>query len=69
VNAHKSPCEQVKEEREMHASTVAFCQKRNLRYIPIYDIVDGAPTKSEITTRNGEISKYYMNIGSIQKLE
>jgi len=53
----------------MHASIVAFCQKRYLRYIPIYDIVDGAPTKPEITTRNREISKYYMNIGSIQKLE
>lgn len=53
----------------MHAPTVAFWQKRYLRYIPIYDIVDGVPMKPEITTRKGEISKYYMNILSIQKLE
>jgi hypothetical protein len=27
VNAHKSLCELLKEEREMHASTVAFVKK------------------------------------------
>ncbi|MBN1784714.1 MAG: hypothetical protein JW815_03150 [Candidatus Bathyarchaeota archaeon] len=54
----------------MHASTMALCQKRHLRYIPIYDMIDvEPPTKTEITTRKGEISKYYVNIGSIQKLE
>lgn len=59
----------------MHASTLVVYQKRYLRYIPIYDITERAPTQKLKDNRKGEfcgrveISKYYMSIGSYQKME
>jgi hypothetical protein len=38
------------EEIKMHASTKGYVQKKNLRYIPIYDI-NSNPNPKEITYR------------------